>query len=74
MAGLGRLLGWAGASASARISRVDLRTFTLLLRALRHLRVPETAEFSFGGGLRRVVRGGRRLRRGQVLCLTAFDL
>lgn len=55
MAGLGRLLGWAGAS--ARISRVDLRTFTLLLRALRHLRVPETAEFSFGGGLRRVVRG-----------------
>lgn len=58
MARLGRLLGWAGASASARISRVDLRTFTLLLRALRHLRVPETAEFSFGGGLRRVVREG----------------
>lgn len=57
MAGVGRLLGWAGASASARISRVDLRTFTLLLRALRHLRVPETAEFSFGGGLRRGVRG-----------------
>lgn len=59
MAGLGRLLGWAGASASARISRVDLRTFTLLLvlRALRHLRVPETAEFSFGGGLRRGLRG-----------------